>query len=207
MLSSWLSFVAGAAASLSISPALAQTDEHQKTLADMPAGLYKSDNNHTHIYFTYSHVGFSNAHGRFDKFDGQLNFVPNAPATSSVSFTVDPASIDTNIPELEALLKGSGFFDVAKDPEMTFVSHGLARLNQNEGVLTGDLTMHGVKRPIELKVKLNKFLVGKELKFCRFGFTATGLLKRSDWGLGAVPLVGDDVTLDLNAEFTKTVGA
>jgi len=74
-------------------------------------------------------------------------------------------------------------------------------------VLTGDLTMHGMTRPVALKVKLNKFLVGKELKFCRFGFTATGVLKRSDWGLGAVPFVGDEVTLDLNVEFTKSVEA
>jgi len=65
--------------------------------------------------------------------------------------------------------------------------------------------MHGVTRPITLDVRLNKFLVDKELKFCRFGFSATGLLKRSQWGLGDVPLVGDDVKLELEIEFLKVV--
>jgi polyisoprenoid-binding protein YceI len=183
--------------------AFAQVDEHGRTLHDMPAGLSKSDNQHTHIYFTYSHVGFSHAHGRFDTFDGRLNFVPDAPAQNSVSFVIDPASIDMNVPELEKLLKGSGFFDVANFRSITFVSRSFSPMGQDQGVATGDLTMHGITRPVVLNIKMNKFLVGKEIKFCRFGFTVNGKLNRSDWKLGAVPMVGDEVALDFDVEFTK----
>src|SRR5690242_1181529 len=114
------------AAAFSSGPSWA-ADSPSPTLADMPAGLYKSDNQHTHVYFTYDHVGFSRSHGRFDKFSGQLIFDPLRPEHSSVVFTIDPASIDMNVPELEAVLRGSTFFDVANDREMKFVSRSLLR--------------------------------------------------------------------------------
>jgi len=186
-------------------PCRAQTDESHRTLADMPRGLYKSDNLHTDIYFTYSHVGFTNAHARFDKFAGELNYDPQHPEKSPVTFTVDPETIDTNVPELDRVLKGKHFFNVERFPEMKFAGRRLRRTSLTTGVLDGDLTMHGVTRTIALNVHLNKFLVDKELKFCRFGFSATGLLKRSQWGLGDVPLVGDDIRLELEIEFLKVV--
>ena len=184
-------------------PCLAEQTAH--TLRDMPAGLYKSDNQHTHIYFTYDHVGFSRAHGRFDKFDGQLNFDPQKIEHGTASFTIDASSIDMNVPELEQLLKSAKFFDAADMGQITFKSTALKLTSNNKGVLEGALTMHGVTRPVTLGVTLNKFLVDDELKFCRFGFTVTGTLKRSQWGLGAVPLVGDDVVLDIDTEFVKSV--
>ena len=186
-------------------PCRAQTDESHRTLADMPRGLYKSDNLHTDIYFTYSHVGFTNAHARFDKFAGELNYDPQHPEKSPVTFTVDPGTIDTNVPELDRVLKGKHFFNVERFPKMKFAGRRLRRTSPITGVLDGDLTMHGVTRPIALDVRLNKFLVDKELKFCRFGFSATGLLKRSQWELGDVPLVGDDIRLELEIEFLKVV--
>jgi polyisoprenoid-binding protein YceI len=176
-----------------------------QTLGNMPAGRYATDNDHTHIYFTYSHVGFSHAHGRFDKFSGEFNFDPKSPEATRVIFTIDPASIDTNVPELDAQLKGRGFFDVANIHEIKFVGNGFLRGSDLQGSLIGDLTMHGVTHPVTLAVRLNKFLVAETPKFNRFGFTATATLSRSQWGLGNVPLVGDEVALEIDVEFTKVI--
>ena len=184
-------------------PCAAQVDENHHRLADMPGGLYRADNQHTDIYFAYDHVGFSHARGRFDKFAGTLNYNPGHPEQSPVEFTVDPTSVDTNVPELDRILRGHHFFNVGRYPEIRFVSRGLRRTSATTGALAGDLTMHGVTRRVVLDVRLNKFLVDPELKFCRFGFSAGGTLKRSQWGLGDIPLVGDDIRLDLEIEFLK----
>lgn len=186
-------------------PGIAQIDEGHHPLADMPGGLYRSDNQHTDIYFTYSHVGFSHTHARFDKFEGSLNYDPRHPEKSPVTFTIDPASIDTNVPELDRVLRGHHFFDVGRYREIRFVGRTLRRISPTSGVLYGDLTLHNVTHRVILNVRLNKFLVDKELKFCRFGFSANGILKRSQWGLGDIPLVGDIVDLELEIEFQKVV--
>ena len=204
-------FAAGLAAAFLLHATIASAAEPVKSqdppqfLANMPAGLYKTDNNHTHLYFTYSHVGFSRSHGRFDRFSGELQFDPKNPESSAVTFTIDPTSIDMNVSDLDAQLKGANFFDVASIHEIKFVGHGFLRRSGTEGSLIGDLTMHGVTHPVTLAVRLNKFLVSATPKFTRFGFTATGTIKRSEWGLGNVPLVGDDVALDFDVEFTKAV--
>ena len=182
-----------------------KAEEPPQLLANMPAGLYRTDNNHTHLYFTYSHVGFSRSHGRFDRFSGELHFDPKDPESSAVTFTIDPTSIDMNVSDLDEQLKGANFFDVANIHEIKFIGHGLLRGSNTEGSLIGDLTMHGVTHPVTLAVRLNKFLVSATPKFTRFGFTATGTIKRSEWGLGNVPLVGDDVALEFDVEFTKVV--
>lgn len=196
-------FIAALAACWLSTPCAAQNDEGHHSLADMPPGLYKSDNEHTNIYFTYDHVGFSHSHARFDKFAGTLNYDPRHPEQSPVRFTIDPASVDTNTPELDRILKGRHFFNVARYPEIKFAGYRLRRLSPTNAVFEGDLTMHGVTRRISLDVRLNKFLVDSELKFCRFGFSATGKLKRSQWGFGDVPLVGDEINLTLEIEFLK----
>ena len=188
-----------------LAPLSAGAEPPPKTLSDMPAGLYKSDKQHTHIYFTYDHAGFSNSHGRFDRFDGQLNFDPKAIERGTASFTIDASSIDMNVPELEQLLRSAKFFDAADMGSITFTSTAFKRTSPNTALLTGSLTMHGVTHPVTLNVTLNKFLDDDELKFCRFGFTVTGTLERSQWGLGAVPLIPDEIKLDIDAEFVKAV--
>jgi polyisoprenoid-binding protein YceI len=176
-----------------------------KSLSQMPAGAYRTDNDHTHIYFTISHVGFSSTHGRFDKFDGTLDFRPQDPGGSPLAVTIDARSVDMNQHELEAVLRSDRFFASDRYPEIRFVSRALAITGPREGVLHGNLTMRGLTRPVELKVRLNRFLVDDELKWTRFGFSASGTLKRSDWGMTAVPLVGDEVTLSIDVEFLKVV--
>ena len=189
-----------------VRPCTAQLDENHHKLADMPSGLYRSDNGHTDIYFMYSHVGFTQAHARFDRFSGSFDYNPQFPERSPVTFTIDPASVDSNVSELDRILKGKHFFNVDRYPEIKFVGHDLKRTSSTTGVLDGDLTMHGITRRVALDVRLNKFLVDKELKFCRFGFSVKGTLQRSAWGLGDIPLVGDDISLDLEVEFLKAVG-
>jgi len=109
----WTALVAALAALILSAPCRAQTDENHHALADMPRGLYKSDNLHTDIYFTYSHVGFTNAHARFDKFAGELNYDPQYPEKSPVTIAVDAGTIDTNVPELDRVLKGKTLLQCA----------------------------------------------------------------------------------------------
>ena len=190
---------------LLVMPCAAQVDEKHHRLAGMPRGLYRADNQHTDIYFAYDHVGFSHARARFDRFAGTLSYNPQRPEQSPAEFTVDPASVNTNVPELDRILKGHHFFNVGRYADIRFMSRSLRRTSATTGVLAGDLTLHGVTRAVTLDVRLNKFLVDSELKFCRFGFSASGVLKRSQWGLGDIPLVGDDIRLELEVEFVKVV--
>src|SRR5262249_12105478 len=98
------------------------TDPKGKTLADMPAGLYQIDKNHTHLYFTISHVGFSRTHGRFDRFEGTMDYKPATPPASPIEVKIQTASIDMNVPELENVLRSAPWFDATANPEIVFVS-------------------------------------------------------------------------------------
>jgi polyisoprenoid-binding protein YceI len=107
------------------------------------------------------------------------------------------------IPKLDEHLKGKDFFDVAQFPTATFVSDKITKTGNNAKV-QGMLTIHGVSKPVTLNVKLNKVGVNPMSKKKAAGFSATATIKRSDFGVGKyVPDVGDEVTLDIQAEAIK----
>jgi polyisoprenoid-binding protein YceI len=174
-------------------------------IKDMPAGAYQLDPNHTSITFKINHLGFSRYTGRFDKMEATLNFNNGAPEQSALDVTVYPNSIDTNNAKLEEELRGDKFFDVIKFPRATFQSTKIERTGPTTGKVTGDFTLLGVTHSLTLDVTLigagKRPMDGMQV----IGFSATGTFHRSDYGLqNLLPLLGDDVTLEIESEFDKT---
>lgn len=170
------------------------------TAADA-ADKYIFDPVHTQVLFSVSHLGFSHSHGRFLKFDGNFTFDEQAPETSSVEVTINTDSLDLGSDEWNAHVKGKDFLNVEKFPQMTFKSAKIEKTGDNTGYLTGDLTLLGVTRPVTLAVTFNGAGIHPYTKNRIAGFSATGMIKRSEFGMtGSLPAVGDEVMLTIEVE-------
>lgn len=173
----------------------------------MPAHAdeYEIDASHTHVGFQISHMGFSETYGVFKNVSGTLTLDEAKPETSRVDVTIDVASIDTASEARDEHLKGADFFDVKTFPTMTFKSTKVELTGKDTANVTGDLTLHGVTKPVGLVVKLNK--AGESpTKKGRYvaGFSALGKLKRSDFGIKTyLPMIGDEVTIAISSEFIR----
>lgn len=175
----------------------------------MPAGLYKLDKGHASLTWKVSHLGLSDYTARFTRFDAGLNLDPANPANSSVSVTVDPTSIETDYPFPEKkdfdakLVSDESWFNAGTFPSIEFKSTAVEVTGENTGKITGDLEFLGVTKPLTLDVVFNgAFAMQPFSKKPALGFSATGTLKRSEWGMGTyVPNIGDDVELLIEVEF------
>jgi len=178
--------------------------------ADLPAGHYVLDKTHASVVGKIKHMGFSNYQFRFTKVDASFDYDPQAPQAAKISVTIDPASIDTATGADEFGLKfnkelaGDGWLEANKFPTATFVSTKVEPGAGQTGKVYGDLTLHGVTKPVVLDVTFNgvgsSFVPGS----VKTGFSATTQIKRSEFGVSKyVPLVGDDVTLSIEVEFDK----
>ena len=162
---------------------------------------YDLDPNHTQVAFSWTHFGFSHPAGRFDKFDGDFRFDPADPTKSTVTVTIPIDSIDTGVAKLDAHLKGPDFFDAARYPTATFKSTHVERAGAHGLKVTGDLTLHGVTKPVVLDVVINK--VGPHPMGGRAaaGFDARTTIKRSDFGISNyVPNVSDEIAISITTE-------
>jgi polyisoprenoid-binding protein YceI len=126
------------------------------------AETYKFDPTHSKIAFQLRHI-LGTARGEFHKFTGTIDFDREHPERSTVTATIRVASIDTKIAKRDQHLRSADFFDEAKFPEITFRSRGVKRTGADSGDISGDLTMHGVTRPITLHVKLASPITGDSL--------------------------------------------
>ncbi len=162
---------------------------------------YVMDKDHTHIGMTWNHLGFSDFRARFDDFDGTLVLDAEAPENSRVEVTIPIASINTHVPRLDEHLKSADFFDVAKFPTASFRSTRVDLIGERVARLHGDLTIHDITRPVVLQVRLNKMGEHPLTHKQAVGFSAEGVIKRSEFGLSAyVPLVSDEVHLFISTE-------
>ena len=184
--------------------------------ADAPAGVYVMDMTHTSVNFRLSHLGLSHYTARFTKADGQLTFDPAKPDAQSVSVTIDAGSLQTNYPDAARLdfdsLIEKEFLGAAQFPTITFKSTRVALTGPKTATLTGDLTLHGVTRPVALQATFNGGY--KPNSFdpmgARVGFSAKGTFRRSDFGIayglpapGTTMGVGDEVEVTIETEFTS----
>jgi len=167
-------------------------------------GHYTIDKSHAKIVFSINHLGFSTYYGNLNDFAGSLDLDPAVPAKSALSVTINVAGIVTTNRALDKKLKSDAFFDVAKFPEATFKSTAIEVTGEGTGKLTGDLSLHGVTKPVTLDVTFNGSGTPPMTKIYVAGFDAVGTLKRSDFGIkNFVPLVGDDVKLLISCEFDR----
>jgi polyisoprenoid-binding protein YceI len=171
------------------------------------ATRYEVDDQHTSVTFSVRHL-FTEVEGRFQTFDGEIVFDPAAPEQTTIKGTIDAASIDTNVQKRDEHLRSADFFDVAKYPKIAFASTGVTDIDKatNKGKILGNLTMHGVTKPVVLDAQ---FLGAATDPWGnrKAGFAATTTINRKDFGLGwnkalesGGLLVGDEVTIRINVE-------
>jgi polyisoprenoid-binding protein YceI len=169
-----------------------------------PAETFRIERTHADLLFSIDHAGFTQKHGSFRDFDGSLQYDAAKPENSKVEVTVKMDSLDTALPARDKDVKGEMFLDTAKYPEMRFVSTKVTSRANQELRIDGNLTLHGVTKPITLNAKLNKAGPNPFDQRPTLGFTATGSLKRSDFGMaGFIPVVGDVVQIEIDAEFNR----
>lgn len=167
------------------------------------ADTYTLDPQHTYVLWHVNHFGFSNPSGKW-MVNGTVTLDKDHPQNSKVNVSIKMADIVTGIDELDKHLKGSLFFNVAQYPIATFVSDKVILTHDNSAKVQGVLTLRGVSKPITLLVKLNKAGINPITNKMTAGFTATTTLKRSDFGMTTLlPGVGDDVTIEIEAEASK----
>ena len=167
---------------------------------------YEFDPSHSTIGFS-AHQYLGTTVGKFTKFEGNIDVDRDHPEKSSVMARINVRSINTGIAKRDDHLRSADFFNVAKYPEITFKSHTVGRTGENSANIIGDLTMHGVTKPIALQVKLVSPISG-EAKRTRWTVT-TEPLKRRDFGLmfggptEAVSGISQAVAINIEIEATR----
>ena len=166
---------------------------------------YKFDQSHSTIGFKV-HQFLGTTNGRFTKFSGEIDIDREHPEKSSVSAKIDVRSIDTRIQKRDDHLRSAEFFNVAKFPDITFKNRSVTRTGPQSGDILGDLTMHGVTKPITLHVKLLNS-ISNEAKQTHWAVTAEPL-KRREFNLmfsqGAEAVSGISQTVAINIEVEAT---
>jgi polyisoprenoid-binding protein YceI len=172
--------------------------------AKVPAGAYVLDKKHASLTVKIVHMGFSHYTMRFDGLDGGFTYDPANWTATKATITVDPRSIDTHDPAFDKQI--TGYFEPDKYPTITFVSTGLQGGADGKGTMTGDLTFHGVTKPVTLDVTFAGAGHGVTPIGTRLGFSGSTQIKRSDFGLTGMILnqfTSDEVDLAFEVEFEK----
>jgi len=194
---SWISKAAIAIAMTIALPVLAHAD------------TWQIDPAHTSVEFSVRHMMISNVKGQFQKTSGTIATTGSDPASAVVDATIDASSVDTRVERRDMHLKSPDFLDVAKYPTITFKSTKVEAGGPNKWKVTGDLTLHGVTKPVVLEVEGSGPPV-QVMGNTRAGASATTTIKRSDFGLtwnkameaGGV-VVGDEVAISIDVEAVK----
>jgi polyisoprenoid-binding protein YceI len=171
--------------------------------------VYQLDSAHSSVGFSVKHMMIAKVRGAFEKVTGTLNYDKANPQNASTEATIEAASVNTHEPQRDGHLKSPDFFDVEKFPTLTFKSKSVTS-SGGELKVTGDLTIKGVTKQVTLDVETPSEELKDPFGNVKIGLSATTKIKRKDFGLtwnaaletGGV-LVGDDVTITLDLQFTK----
>ncbi|MDB5034278.1 MAG: hypothetical protein JWQ98_1519 [Chlorobi bacterium] len=167
------------------------------------------DPSHSQIQFSVRHMMISNARGRFEEFTGTVDFDPENLENLKVDVTIDVASINTRDPQRDGHLKSPDFFDAEQYPNIAFKSTSVEKAGNNDLRINGDLTIHGVTRPVTLEAEFAG-VANSPWGTTSAGFSAHTKVNRKDFGLvwnqtletGGL-LVGEDVKIELELELVK----
>ena len=192
--------------------ALAGTALASTPIPAVPKGVYTLDKPHTSLIFRVNHLGFSTFTGRFTRLDARLETDPANFSGSKLTVTIDPTSVATdNAPDgfLEEIA-GKGWFDAQEFPQISYRSTKVEVVGANKLRIDGELTFHGVTKPVVLEAKYNGGYAGHPMDpHARIGFSATGKFKRSDFGMTigipgpTQPMgIGDEVQIVLETELS-----
>jgi polyisoprenoid-binding protein YceI len=171
-----------------------------------PSGSYGLEIRHSQVLWGITHLGITDFYGRFEKLTGSLNFNATAPEKSSVKITIQMASLTTPNAPLISELAGPSVFNAGKFPTATFESTSVERTGPTTGKITGNLTLHGVTKPVTLETTFGGSINDPITSNADLGFHATATIKRSDFGLTGMAwesFVSDDVKLIIEAMFIQ----
>ncbi len=172
-------------------------------LSAVPSGAYELDPTHAYINFQYNHLGLSNPTLSFDDFTVDLNLDNADPTQSSINVTIDPNSIISGSEIWKDHLIGEKWFDTANNPEITFQSTAIESAGDGAYKATGDLTIKGFTKPVELNISINAAMNHPMSGDPVIGLDASGTVLRSEFGMGGIPPVSDEIALNLSVEMTK----
>jgi polyisoprenoid-binding protein YceI len=186
-------------------------DPATTTALPLAAGTWQLDAMHSGVHFKVRHIGLSNVHGRFNRFDATLD-VGETLDDTRVEATIEMSSVDTNQPDRDAHLLGTDFFSADQHPLMTFRSTGIRPAGEGEAegayALDGDLTINGVTRPVTLDVEFNGVQTHPADGSTHAGFSAITTVNRDDFGVDFnVPLgmdrfaLGKRIAVELELQF------
>jgi len=174
----------------------------------LTAQSYGFDPNHTVIGFEALHLGFTHIPGKFTSYTGALDIDEKDPSQSALSLTIEAASVDTGVEFRDKDLRSEKFFDVAKNPAITFKSTKIVKTKDGYD-LTGDLSIHGVTKPVTLQAQLSDAQDMGKMGTRRF-FNLRGSISRFDYGItwgaktpGGTLIVGENVALVIDGELVK----
>lgn len=178
------------------------------------ASTFEVDSAHSTAGFSVKHLMVSNVHGGFGKVTGTLNLDDKDITKSTVEATIDASTINTNEPKRDEHLKSADFFDVAKFPTITFKSTSVKQAGEGKLEVAGNLTMHGVTKPVTLAVEGPAKEAKDPWGNIKTGATATTKLNRKDFGLGwnkaletGGVVVSEEVAVTIELELNKKVPA
>lgn len=164
------------------------------------AATYTIDASHTYPMFEIDHLGFSIQRGQFDETAGTIELDQMAQ-TGRIEVRVQTASLDSGHAKRDEILKGADWFDVERFPDMTYRSQRLIFNGTQLVAVEGDLTLHGVSRPLRLEVTQFKCGLNLAARKRGCGADAAGQLKRSEYGITkGLPFIGDEVRLRIQIE-------
>jgi len=187
-----------------------------KRISIFAAGLFLSvsalaqtwsiDKAHSRVGFGITHLTINEIDGNFKTFDGKITASKADFSDAAIEFSADVNSINTDVEARDKHLKSPDFFDAANNPSLTFKSTSFKKEKGNNYKVTGNLTMHGVTKPVTFDAVLVGTATNPMSKKEMAGFRLSGVIKRSEFGIGAsMPeaMLSENVKLEANTEFAK----
>jgi polyisoprenoid-binding protein YceI len=167
---------------------------------------WKSDKAHSKLTFGVTHLGISEVTGLFKSFEATITSSKPDFSDGTFALTADVASINTEVDMRDTHLKSPDFFEVEKFPSLTFQSTGIKANGKDKYVLSGNLTIHGVTKPVSMNLWYRGTIVNPNSKESTAGFQLTGTIKRSDFNIGPkfpAPMLSDEVAIKADGEFKQ----
>jgi polyisoprenoid-binding protein YceI len=175
-------------------------------LSTMAQDAWKSDKAHSQLTFSVLHKGLADVSGVFKDFSTTIASTKPDFSDAVIEMTADVASINTGNDMRDNHLRTADFFDVATFPKMTFKSTSLQKAGTDKYTLTGDLTLHGVTKPVTMNLWYRGSATNPQNNKASAGFQLTGTIKRSDFNIGAkfpAAMLSDEIAVKADGEFGK----
>ncbi|MFK8019989.1 MAG: YceI family protein [Pseudomonadales bacterium] len=173
-------------------------------IASLKPGSYSIDPDHSTVLFKVDHFGLSKYVGRFNSLEASLEFDPENIESTRLHAIVNTASIDVGDADFSKTLAGPDWFDSERYPQAVFTTESLKFAEGGDVVFTGQLEMLGKSQAMDISIRFNGGATNMLTGFYTIGFSASAVLKRSEFGMNKhLGLVGDDIELEIHAEFQK----